>query len=181
MTRRRKPPATRQVRRLSVVAAGGTLKGRKRPMRTNLSRVVTLVAVMVWFVAAPATAQYFGRNKVQYKDFNFQVLKTEHFDIYFYPQEPAWTSAHDWRSAGTRVYRGFSSTSCAAISRSSSMPRILAGWDAGWRVERWRDVSGESGRICRGPVRFCATAATAWQGLDLSVQPDPRILTTDDA
>lgn len=30
--------------------------------------------------------QYFGRNKVQYKDLHFQVLKTEHFDIYFYPE-----------------------------------------------------------------------------------------------
>src|SRR5207245_2647255 len=34
-----------------------------------------------------ASAQYFGRNKVQYKKLNFQVLKTEHFDIYFYPEE----------------------------------------------------------------------------------------------
>src|SRR3954470_17024395 len=34
-----------------------------------------------------ASAQYFGRNKVQYKKLDFQVLKTEHFDIYFYPEE----------------------------------------------------------------------------------------------
>jgi len=38
-------------------------------------------------IAAPAQAQYFGQNKVQYKDFKFEVLKTEHFDIYFYPEE----------------------------------------------------------------------------------------------
>src|SRR5712691_2853636 len=38
-------------------------------------------------MAAPVSAQYFGRNKVQYKKLDFQVLKTEHFDIYFYPQE----------------------------------------------------------------------------------------------
>jgi Tol biopolymer transport system component len=31
-------------------------------------------------------AQYFGRNKVQYETFDFQVMKTEHFDIYFYPE-----------------------------------------------------------------------------------------------
>lgn len=37
--------------------------------------------------AAPAGAQYFGGNKVQYRTFDFQVLKTEHFDIYFYPEE----------------------------------------------------------------------------------------------
>jgi hypothetical protein len=29
---------------------------------------------------------YFGRNKVQYTDFEWQVLKTEHFDIYYYPE-----------------------------------------------------------------------------------------------
>src|SRR2546425_13297403 len=38
-------------------------------------------------LAAPASAQYFGRNKVQYKKLHFQVLKTEHFDLYFYPEE----------------------------------------------------------------------------------------------
>ena len=37
--------------------------------------------------ASPAHAQYFGRNKVQYKEFKFEVLKTEHFDIYFYEEE----------------------------------------------------------------------------------------------
>src|SRR5262249_26052896 len=43
-----------------------------------------------WLTVAasvPASAQYFGRNKVQYKKLDFQVLKTEHFDIYFYPEE----------------------------------------------------------------------------------------------
>jgi hypothetical protein len=45
----------------------------------------------IWFVAAlaafasPVEAQYFGRNKVQYESFDFKVLKTEHFDIYYYP------------------------------------------------------------------------------------------------
>jgi Tol biopolymer transport system component len=50
----------------------------------------TLTIPIVWILlsaAAPASAQYFGRNKVQYKKLDFQVLKTEHFDIYFYPEE----------------------------------------------------------------------------------------------
>jgi Tol biopolymer transport system component len=38
-------------------------------------------------LAAEAHAQYFGRNKVQYRTFLFQVLRTEHFDIYYYPEE----------------------------------------------------------------------------------------------
>jgi len=29
---------------------------------------------------------YFGRNKIQYNDFDWHILKTEHFDIYFYPE-----------------------------------------------------------------------------------------------
>ena len=33
-------------------------------------------------LAAPASAQYVGRNKVLSKPFDFKVLKTEHFDIY---------------------------------------------------------------------------------------------------
>jgi len=32
-------------------------------------------------------AQYFGQNKVRYEHFNFQIMKTKHFDVYFYPEE----------------------------------------------------------------------------------------------
>jgi hypothetical protein len=51
----------------------------------------------------PAQAQYFGQNKVQYEDFDFQVLRTEHFDIYYYPQarpaaERAARMAEAWRA-----------------------------------------------------------------------------------
>jgi WD40-like Beta Propeller Repeat len=52
---------------------------------------VVLLLSLVLFAPAQADAQggYFGRNKVQYRDFKFQVLKTEHFDIHFYPEEEA--------------------------------------------------------------------------------------------
>ncbi|MGQ0562311.1 MAG: peptidase S9, partial [Gemmatimonadota bacterium] len=36
-----------------------------------------------------AWAQYFGRNKVQYRSFDFQIIRTEHFDVYYYDQERA--------------------------------------------------------------------------------------------
>ena len=47
------------------------------------------LSVLVFFLstAAPAHAQHFGRNKVHYKEFKFEVLKTDHFDIYFYDEE----------------------------------------------------------------------------------------------
>jgi hypothetical protein len=43
----------------------------------------------VLFGTLPAEAQYFGQNKVQYEDFDFQVLRTANFDIYYYPEESA--------------------------------------------------------------------------------------------
>ncbi len=39
-----------------------------------------------FFCFSSLQAQYFGRNKVQYETFDFQVMKTPHFDVYFYPQ-----------------------------------------------------------------------------------------------
>lgn len=50
-------------------------------------RASLLALLLVASVPAAATAQYFGRNKVQYRTFDFQVLKTEHFDLYYYPEE----------------------------------------------------------------------------------------------
>lgn len=39
-------------------------------------------------MAPPALhAQYFGRNKVQYEDFDFRIFETEHFRLHFYPVE----------------------------------------------------------------------------------------------
>jgi Tol biopolymer transport system component len=47
------------------------------------------IAIVLALVCAPAIgrAQYFGRNKVQYRTFSFQILQTEHFDFYYYPEE----------------------------------------------------------------------------------------------
>jgi Tol biopolymer transport system component len=39
------------------------------------------------FASTSLNAQYFGRNKVQWEHFDFKVLKTEHFDIYYYDRE----------------------------------------------------------------------------------------------
>ena len=47
--------------------------------------------ILLWLVliAVPseASAQYFGRNKVEYHDFDFRVLESAHFDVYYYPRE----------------------------------------------------------------------------------------------
>jgi Tol biopolymer transport system component len=56
---------------------------------TRFSRSLLAAAALVAITAVSADAQvgYFGQNKVQYRDFKFQVLKTPHFDIYYYPEE----------------------------------------------------------------------------------------------
>ena len=59
--------------------------------RALLSFTVAAAMAAAALGSAPdhALAQYFGQNKVQYKDFDFKVMKTRHFDIYYYPEEQA--------------------------------------------------------------------------------------------
>ena len=69
-----------------------------------------LVAVSVAGLAAsPALAQYFGQNKVQYRNFHYEVLTTDHFDIYFYPDErpaveQAARMAERWYARYSRIF-----------------------------------------------------------------------------
>jgi hypothetical protein len=58
-------------------------------MRFPRGPAAMLAAAALAFPAwAPeAGAQYFGRNKVQWEQFDFRVLRSEHFDLHFYPAE----------------------------------------------------------------------------------------------
>ena len=50
--------------------------------------VAPAIIFLIALLAVHAKAQYyFGENKIQYSQFDWQVLKTEHFEIYFYPEE----------------------------------------------------------------------------------------------
>ncbi len=53
-----------------------------------MRRILPITALFLILASATAVSQfyYFGRNKVQYTQFEWQILKTEHFDIYFYPE-----------------------------------------------------------------------------------------------
>lgn len=70
----------------------------------NASRIGVIVSAVALALASvtPAAAQYFGRNKVPYRTLDFKVMKTEHFDVYFYPSaregvELAARMAERWR------------------------------------------------------------------------------------
>lgn len=56
----------------------------KTGVRTGLA---ALLLFSFAATAAPASAQYFGRQKVQYDDFDWQVMTTPKFDIHYYPDE----------------------------------------------------------------------------------------------
>lgn len=55
----------------------------------RVTRVALLVVVSLCTLAGSqeASAQQFGRNKVEYVDFDFKVLDTEHFAVYYYASE----------------------------------------------------------------------------------------------
>src|SRR5262249_51895687 len=57
-----------------------------RSVRRRVLRAAAAFLVVAVGSSTPS-AQYFGRNKVRYHAFEFRVMSTEHFDIYFYPSE----------------------------------------------------------------------------------------------
>ena len=76
------------------------------PHRLRTSVLLFLFVTVT--AASPLNAQYFGRNKVQYESFDFKVMKTEHFDIYFYPEkqkaaEQAARLAERWHARLSRM------------------------------------------------------------------------------
>ncbi|HOP06110.1 MAG TPA: hypothetical protein PLF13_02340 [candidate division Zixibacteria bacterium] len=46
--------------------------------------LLTALMLLALSVAASAQETYFGKNKVRYKDFDWNYIQTRHFDIYFY-------------------------------------------------------------------------------------------------
>lgn len=55
-----------------------------RPGRGGVLAFVVFAAVLL-IDSNPASAQYFGRQKVQYETFEWRIMETEKFDIHFYP------------------------------------------------------------------------------------------------
>jgi len=80
-----------------------------KPIYSKAFVSVTLIVFIFSIVPSLLHAQYFGRNKVQYEDFNFKIIKTEHFDVYFYPEkreaaQQAARMAERWYARLSRVF-----------------------------------------------------------------------------
>ena len=57
---------------------------RRRAAATLLAALLSLPAAAT---SAAAQGGYFGQNKIQYRDFDWHVLKGAHVDVYYYPAE----------------------------------------------------------------------------------------------
>src|SRR5437868_874047 len=60
-----------------------------RVMRLRVAGAVSLLALLAGPGSRDTSAQQFGRNKVEYVDFDFKLLDTEHFAVYYYTSEEA--------------------------------------------------------------------------------------------
>lgn len=106
-------------------------------MRRTMTRLAIFAALML--TAQPLAAQYFGQNKVQYRNFDFQSIQTEHFDIYYYPDERG--GALDAARMAERAY--------ARLSRilhhqfQSRKPIILYASQSDFQQTNIVDASGE--------------------------------------
>ena len=54
-------------------------------MKKSLVSMLAAFVVFAWCLPSPAQ-YYFGRNKVHYDTFRWKILKTRHFEIYYYPE-----------------------------------------------------------------------------------------------
>jgi Tol biopolymer transport system component len=70
---------------------------------------LSLAAVLAGVLAPDLGAQWYGRNKVQYEKFDFKIMKTRHFDVYYYLQDEqtvkmAAMMAERWYSRFSRIF-----------------------------------------------------------------------------
>jgi Tol biopolymer transport system component len=102
-----------------------------------MRRTMTLLLLLAG--VAPLSAQYFGQNKVQYRAFKFRTIQTEHFEVYYYPEERA--GALDASRMAERAY--------ARLSRilhhqfRARKPLILYASQSDFQQTNVVDASGE--------------------------------------
>src|SRR5690349_19911688 len=105
-----------------------------------LRRVFPALLLALLLTPGLASAQYFGRNKVQYTNFNFKVIQTEHFDVYFYERERV--AAMDAARMAERDYAQLSKMLNHEFRESK--PIIIYDSSADFQQTNATEVGGES-------------------------------------
>ena len=91
-------------------------------------------------VPGSLAAQYFGRNKVQYGTFDFKIIQTEHFDVYYYDRERV--AALDAARMAERGYARLSKVLNHEFKERK--PIILYASSADFQQTNATDAGGES-------------------------------------
>ncbi len=84
------------------------LKGRGPGGLLGTAVAALVVGFLVSLPTPGSAQQYFGRNKVKYDSFHFDVLDTDHFTIYYYPEEAE--AVQDMARMGERWYERYART-----------------------------------------------------------------------
>ena len=75
-------------------------------MSHRLRYILAILCLLATPAAVLAQGDYFGRNKVQYRDFQWEIITTPHFEIYFYQGEEE--AAYDAARMAERSYNRLS-------------------------------------------------------------------------
>ncbi|MGN6391076.1 MAG: BamA/TamA family outer membrane protein [Gemmatimonadales bacterium] len=105
-----------------------------------LRRTVPVLLAVLAGLPGALSAQYFGRNKVQYTQFHFKIIQTEHFDVYYYDRER--TAALDAARMAERSYARLSKVLNHEFHERK--PIILYASQSDFQQTNATDVSGES-------------------------------------
>ena len=81
----------------------------RTPAFAKFVAALSLAGLLAGVGAPELRAQWYGRNKVQYQRFDFKIMKTRHFDVYFYLQDEttvkmAGLMAERWYSRLSRMF-----------------------------------------------------------------------------
>ena len=104
-----------------------------------LRRTIPVLFAALAGVPGVVSAQYFGRNKVQYTDFDFKIIQTEHFDVYYYDRER--TAALDAARIAERSYARLSKVLNHEFRERK--PIILYASQSDFQQTNATDVGGE--------------------------------------
>ncbi|MGH7653902.1 MAG: hypothetical protein ACREN6_04500 [Gemmatimonadaceae bacterium] len=132
----------------------------RRDLLRSLSAAVFAGALL--FGASVAGAQgYYGQNQVQYQQFDWRVLRTEHFDVHYYPQE----------AAGAKIAARMAERSYARLSRvlnytfKERKPIVIFASRGDFAQS---NVFGDLGEGTGGVTDFLHQSATFFLEMDLS-------------
>jgi len=75
-----------------------------------MKQIITLLSIFFFFAIGQIQAQYFGENKVKYKDFDFKVVESKSYETYHYIEKDSLIiglvkDAEKWRFRHEQIFK----------------------------------------------------------------------------